>query len=438
MSTGSVACFGTMSDHYVQLGTREIWGRPEAFGLFAADRRQHLYCVGKTGTGKSTLLRNLILQDIEAGQGVGLIDPHGDLAEEILDAIPPSRIDDVVYFNPADLSYPVGLNPVRQVPIDRRPRIASGLVGAFKAVYRDSWGARLEYILYAAIAALLDCEDSSILGVQRMLADPKYRAWVVRQVKNPAVKSFWTREFASYGKSFAQEAIAPIQNKVGQLLMAPPVRNVLGQVSPKLDLRFQMDNRRIFIANLSKGFLGEDKANLLGALLVAGFELAAMERVDTPPAERRDFFLYVDEFHNFATESFATILSESRKYRLSLTLSHQYLKQVRDSVRHAVFGNVGSIVSFRVGESDAATLADEFGEGYTPAHFSSLGNFEAVVKLLSGGHERSPFSARTFPPVSFHEGRREAVIGRSRERYARERHVVEGKIDWWIERRFGR
>jgi hypothetical protein len=422
-------------DHFAQLGEREIWGRSEAFGLSTADRRQHLYCVGKTGTGKSTLLRNLILQDIEAGQGVGLIDPHGDLAKEILDLIPPWRTNHVVYFNPADLGYPVGFNLLRNVAEERRPRVASGIVGAMKSIWQDSWGARMEYILYAAIAALLDCENSSILGVQRMLVDARYRKWVVRQIKNPMVKSFWTNEFEQYGKSFRQEAIAPIQNKIGQFIMASPVRNVLGQVLPKLDLRFVIDNRRIFIANLSKGLLGEDKANLLGSLLVAGFELAAMERVEIPEAERSDYFLFVDEFHNFATDSFAAILAEARKFRLCLTLSHQYLNQVRESIRHAVFGNVGSLVSFRVGESDAKTIAEEFGSGYTPGHFSSLGNFEAAVKLLTDGEHRQPFTARTLPPLHFRSGRRDTVARRSREKYAIERHVVEGKIHRFMNQR---
>ena len=224
-----------------------------------------MYCIGKTGTGKTTLLRNLILQDIYNGQGVGVIDPHGDLAHELLDDIPSWRTDDVVYFNPADLDYPIGFNLLERVPVERRPRIASGLVGAMKSIWRDSWGPRLEYILYAAIAALLDCENVSILGIQRMLVDEQYRRWVVKQVRDPVVKAFWMNEFERYEAKFMAEVTAPVQNKVGQLLMSPPIRNILGQVRRKIDPRFMMDNRRIFIANLSKGFLGEDKANLLGS-----------------------------------------------------------------------------------------------------------------------------------------------------------------------------
>jgi hypothetical protein len=402
------------------------------FGLLPADRRQHVYCVGKSGAGKTTLLRNLISQDIENGHGVGVIDPHGDLAEDILDGIPPWRTDDVVYFNPADLDYPIGLNLLEKVPAERRHRIASGVVGAMKAIWRDSWGARMEYILYAAVAALLDCQNTSILGIQRMLVDRRYRYWVVKQIKDPIVKSFWTREFEHYSNQFMQEAIAPIQNKVGQLLMSPPLRNVLGQVKRKVDPRFMMDNRRILIANLSKGLLGEDKANLLGSLLVTSFEIAAMERIDVPESKRHDFFLFIDEFHNFATDSFATILSEARKFRLNLTLSHQYLDQVRENVGHAIFGNAGTIISFRVGGRDSKVLANEFGSSHAASQFTSLSNFEAIVKLLSEGSHTEPFTAKTLAPLKIRSGRRERVVGRSREKYGHRKAIVEDKIRRWM------
>jgi TraM recognition site of TraD and TraG/Type IV secretion-system coupling protein DNA-binding domain len=416
------------------VGTRQIWGGFEPFGLRPADRRQHVYCIGKSGTGKTTLLRNLILKDIELGRGVGVIDPHGDLAEVILDQIPPWRTDDVVYFNPADLEYPIGLNLLQNVPQEKRHRIASGVVGAMKAIWKNSWGTRMEYILYAAVAALLDCQNTSILGVQRMLVDRRYRYWVVKQIKDPIVRSFWTGEFENYSNQFKQEAIAPIQNKVGQLLMSPPVRNVLGQVKQKIDPRFMMDNRRILIANLSKGLLGEDKANLLGSLLVTSFELAALGRVDIPEEKRRDFHLYIDEFHNFATDSFATILSEARKYRLNLTLSHQYLDQLRESVRDAVFGNAGTVISFRVGGKDAKELATEFGGSYSASHFASLNNFEAMVKLLSFGQHNEPFHAHTLRPLNIRSGRRERIVRRSREKYANHKALVESKITRWMRR----
>jgi hypothetical protein len=417
------------------LGTRNTWGGEKPFFLEEADRRHHLYCIGKTGTGKTTLLRNLILQDIYAGAGVGVIDPHGDLSHDLLDHIPRNRTDDVVYFNPGDLEHPVGFNLLQNVPPSQRHRIASGIVGAMKNIWHDSWGPRMEYILYAAVAALLDCGNASILGIPRMLVDPRYRRWVVKQVKDPIVRSFWINEFGRYGPRFMQEAVAPIQNKVGQLLMSPPVRNVLGQVKRKIDPRFMMDRGRIFIANLSKGMLGEDKANLLGSLLVTSFELAAMERVDIPESKRRDFFLYIDEFHNFSTESFISILSEARKYRLCLTLSHQYLDQVRPNIRQAVFGNAGSLISFRVGERDAKVLAEEFGNGYDPEQFSSLDNFEVLAKCLSGGRHAVPFSGRTLPPLELPDGRRDVVLRRSREKYAGRRGDVEEKISRWMKRR---
>jgi GTPase SAR1 family protein len=432
MSGDDTDLFNNLGDDVAYLGTRQVWGNRQWVGLSPSDRRQHVYVVGASGTGKTTLLRNLILQDVERGCGVGVIDPHGDLAVDLLDAIPPERTDHVVYFNPSDLEYPIGLNLLARVPADRRHRIASGVVGAMKSIWRDSWGARMEYILSASVAALLDCDNTSILGIQRMLVDARYRRWVVRQVKDPAVRAFWQREFERYRPDFMQEAIAPIQNKVGQLVMSPPLRHVLGQVRRKVDPRFMMDNGRILIANLSKGLLGDDKANLLGSLLVASFELAALARADLPESKRRDFHLYIDEFQNFTTDSFATLLSEARKYRLSLTLSHQYLDQVAEHVRHAVFGNAGTVVSFRVGGRDASRLATEYGLDGQASRFSSLANFEALVRPLPHDIAGEPFVVKTLAPLDIRTGRRETVIRRSREQYARRRSVVEGKIGRWF------
>lgn len=418
-------------NHFIRMGTREAWGRRVAFGLDRIDRRQHCYVVGKTGVGKSTLLRNMIVQDILAGDGVGLIDPHGDLALDVLDHIPAGRSRDVVYFNPADQEFPIAFNLLRPVGREERHLVADGIVSAFKSVWRDSWGPRLQHTLYATIAALLECSNVSLLGVSRMLADEHYRAWVVRQCTDPVVRAFWLSEFAGYDKRFLAEVIAPVQNKVGQLLMAAPLRNVLGQIKSTFDVPFLMNNRRIFIANLSKGQLGEEKSNLLGAMLVTQFQLAAMQRATVAEADRRDFFLYVDEFHNFATDSFASILSESRKYRLGLTLSHQYTAQLHDSVRDAVFGNVGNLVSFRVGDADAKLLEREFG-GYSAATLSSLGNFEICARLLDGGEQREAFLGRTVAPALARCGRRDKIIRRSRQRYATPRRVVEDKIGRWL------
>lgn len=435
LSEGVAAGYGIMDDTFSHIGTREIWGGEQAVGLSLLDRRQHLYLIGKTGSGKTTLLRNLIVQHLAAGHGIGLIDPHGDLAEELLDCIPAHRTDDLVYFNPGDLEFPIGLNLIANVTPDERHLVASGIVGAFKSIWRDSWGPRLEYILYNAIAALLDCPNTSLLGVNRMLTDADYRRRIVSKVRDPFVRAFWTDEYESYDPRFQREAIAPIQNKLGQFLLNPVVRNILGQVRSKVSIPFMMNTGRIFIANLSKGKLGADKAGLLGSLLTTQFQLAAMGRVNQPEHERRDFFLFIDEFQNFTTDAFAAILSEARKYRLCLALSHQYIEQVPPTVRGAVFGNVGSLVSFRVGHSDAEVLKREFGNTYPLEAFVSLDRFEIIARLAENGRTCEPFRALTLPPIEHHVGRREKLISRSREKYAAPRATVEEKINRWIQER---
>jgi hypothetical protein len=432
VSEGVEACSAIMHEQDAFIGIREVWGGDMPFLLRAADRRQHVYVIGKTGTGKSTLLRNLIVQDLEAGRGVGLIDPHGDLAEELLDFIPPWRTDHVVYFNPADREYPVGFNVLAANSIEERQLVASGLVSIFKSIWKDSWGPRLEYILSAAVAALQECENVSLLGLQRMLVDARYRQWVVRQVKDPIVRAFWLVEYDGYDSRLLSESIAPIQNKVGQLLISPTIRNILGQVRSTFDVSFVMNKKRIFIANLAKGRIGEDKSNLLGALLVSQFHLAALKRAAMPEPERQDFHLFVDEFPSFATDSFASILSESRKYHLSLVLAHQYLGQLREEIRDAVFGNVGTMIAFRTGEPDGRLLAREFGSGYTSEHLTTLGNFQGRVKLLHDGAHEEPFLARMSLPLGVRYDRRENVIRRSRERFTTSRATVEERIRRWM------
>ncbi|MFO1459477.1 MAG: type IV secretion system DNA-binding domain-containing protein [Verrucomicrobiota bacterium] len=417
-------------DSEIVMGRRELYGQLHPFGISPDDLRQHLYVIGKSGSGKTTLLRNLILQLIEAGEGVGLIDPHGDLAQDILDHIPRHRIEDVVYLDPADEEFPIGLNVLRTS--GPQHLVVSGIVGAVKSIWAESWGPRLEYILYAALAALIECDNVSLLGVQRMLSDRRYRYWVVKQVRDPMVRWFWENEFENYDKRLLSEAVSPVQNKIGQLLMAPQLRNILGQVTRAVDARFMMDRKRIFIANLSKGKLGEDKSNLLGALLVSEFHLAAMGRADVPESERPDFRLFVDEFQSFATDSFASILSEARKYRLSLTLSHQYTDQLPKEVQSAVFGNVGSLVSFRVGQSDAEILEREFGKEFTASQFTQLSNHHVLVRILNGGAQAEPFRGKTLEPWGKRWGRRETIIRRNRERYASKREEVDGRIRRWL------
>jgi energy-coupling factor transporter ATP-binding protein EcfA2 len=427
-----VAGFGTMNDQPITIGERFGWGEPQPFGIAAVDERQHIYIIGKTGSGKTTLLRNLILQHIALGHGVGVIDPHGDLSEELLNHIPPKRADGLVYFNPGDIEFPVGLNVISNVPPDRRHLVASGIVAAFKGIWHDSWGPRLEYILYNAVSALLDCNDETLLGVNRMLTDESFRSSVVGQIKDPFIKSFWMDEFEHYDHQFRLEAIAPIQNKIGQFLLNPITRNILGQVQNKVDIPYVMDNAGLFIANLSKGQLGHDKSNLLGSLLVTQFQLGAMARSTKPESERRDFYLFIDEFQNFSTDAFASILAEARKYRLCLTLSHQYIDQLSDPIRQAVFGNVGTLVAFRIGYPDAELMTKEFGKTISATALADLERYEAVVKLLVEGANLEPFRARMLPPLEHYTGRREYIIAQSRKRFAMPRRKIEDKLECWM------
>lgn len=420
------------SEPNITIGKKEGWGDAQPFGIAAVDERQHIYIIGKTGSGKTTLLRNLIVQHIAQGHGVGVIDPHGDLAEELLNHIPPKRADHLVYFNPGDLEFPIGMNVLGSVKPDERHLVASGIVSAFKAIWRDSWGPRLEYILYNAVSALLECRNQTLLGVNRLLTDDTYRAKVIRQITDPFIRAFWAEEYESYDERFKREAIAPIQNKIGQFLLNPVVRNILGQVRKKVDLPFVMDNGRLFIANLSKGQLGHDKANLLGSLLVTQFQLGAMARSMKPEAERRDFYLFIDEFQNFSTDAFASILAEARKYRLCLTLSHQYIDQLPDTIRQAVFGNVGTLVAFRMGYADAEAMAKEFNNTIPVTSLTDLERYEAVVKLLVEGTNQEPFRARMLPPLEYFFGRSGKLIWLSRKRFAMPRWKIEDKLRRWM------
>jgi energy-coupling factor transporter ATP-binding protein EcfA2 len=420
------------NEPHIIIGERHDWGDPQPFGISQVDQRQHIYIIGKTGSGKTTLLRNLIVQHIALGHGVGVIDPHGDLAEEILHHIPPWRADHLVYFNPGDLEYPIGLNMLANVPPDERHLVASGIVAAFKGIWRDSWGPRLEYILYNAVSALLDCRNATLLGVNRLLTDDAYRERVIRQIKDPFIRAFWAEEYAGYDPRFQREAIAPIQNKIGQFLLNPVVRNILGQVKTKVKVPFIMDNERILIANLSKGRLGHEKANLLGSLLTTQFQLGAMARSNVPEQERRDFYLFIDEFQNFSTDAFASILAEARKYRLCLTLSHQYIDQLSLPIRQAVFGNVGTLITFRIGYTDGELLENEFGKAFSASTLADLDRYEAVVKLLDDGSNRSPFRAKMLPPLENRIGRKEKLIALSRARFALSREVIELKLKTWL------
>lgn len=401
------------------------------FGIKTDDRRRHMYVIGKTGMGKTTIMENMVLSDIYAGHGVGLVDPHGDFAEKIIDHIPSWRLNDVVYLNPADVDNPIGFNILEVKNEEQAHLVAGGLMGTFKKIWPDVWSSRMEYILNNTLLALLDYPGSTLLGVNRLLSDKEYRKRVVRHLKDPVIKAFWRDEFANYDDRYAKEAVAPIQNKIGQFLSASVIRNMVAQVKSTINVRELMDSRKIFIMNLSKGRIGEDNSRLLGGMLITKLQLAAMERVDTPEADRKDFFLYVDEFQNFATPSFANILSEARKYRLSLIMAHQYVAQLDEVVADAVFGNVGTIVTFRVGGADAEMLVKEFTPTFTEEDIVNLTKYQIILKLMIDGVASQPFSAATLPPLASPTGSAEKVIRVSRERYGRKRELVEEKIARW-------
>jgi len=403
------------------------------FGIKTDDRRRHMYLIGKTGMGKSTILENMIVDDIRAGHGVAVVDPHGDLAEKIIEYIPQERVNDVIYFNPADIKFPIAFNVVEQVESHLRHLVASGLIGVFQKLWADSWGPRLEYILRNAILAILDFPGSTLLGVVRMLSDKNYRKRVVANIKDPVVKAFWEKEFSGYADKFASEAVSPIQNKVGQFLSNSLMRNIVGQVKSSIDIRDIMDQGKILIMNLSKGRIGEDNSALLGAMMITKIQLAAMSRVDVPEKDRHDFYLYIDEFQNFSTDSFANILSEARKYRLNLILAHQYIEQLSEKVKPAVFGNVGTMIVFRVGAADAEELVKEFTPTFTEEDLVNLPKYEMYLKLMIDGIASSPFSAAGLPPLREDEmtSQGEKVIKYSREKYASDRESVEEKIMSW-------
>lgn len=407
------------------------------FGIKTDDRRRHMYLIGKTGMGKTTMMENMVIQDIRAGHGVAFLDPHGDSVQRILDCVPNQRVNDVIYFNPADLEYPVAFNILESVDPKYKHLVASGLMGVFTKIWANLWSARMEYILNNTILALLDSPGNTLLGITRMYVDKKYRKKIVDNIKDPMVRAFWTDEFANYNEKYRTEAIAPIQNKVGQFLSSGIIRNIVGQPKSTIDLREIMDQRKILIMDLSKGKVGEDNSALLGAMIVTKLQLAAMSRTDIPEPDRKDFYLYVDEFQNFATESFATILSEARKYRLNLIVGHQYIAQLEQDkstkVRDAIFGNVGTIVCFRIGAADAEFLETEFEPIFTPNDMVNLPKYNIILKLMINGVASDPFSAITVPyNPEWVSSNAEKVIKVSRERYANPAREVEDKISRWM------
>jgi len=423
-----------MNNKTVFFGLTSFRNQKQKFGIKQDDRRRHFYTIGKTGMGKSNLMENMAIQDIQNGHGVAYVDPHGEGAEKLLDFIPKERIKDVVFFNPADLDFPIAFNVMEKVDFRYRHLVAGGLMGVFKKVWPDVWSARMEYILNNSILALLEYPDSTLLGINRMLSDPDYRAKVVEKVMDPIVRSFWVTEYARYTQRYEIEATAAIQNKVGQFVSNALIRNVIGQTKSTINMRKIMDEGKILILDLSKGRIGEDNSRLLGALLITKLQLAAMSRVDIPEEDRKDFYLYVDEFQNFATESFANILSEARKYRLNLIVGHQYITQMDEIVRDAVFGNVGTLAVFRVGAEDAEFLEKEFSPEFTAEDLVNLPKYNIYLKLMIDGIASHPFSAQTLPPpIPLKDSNRSKIIDASRETYGIKKEIVEEKITQWTE-----
>lgn len=407
-------------------------GKRIPFGIKQKDRARHMYIIGKTGMGKSTLLENMAIQDIRNGEGLAFIDPHGGTVDKLLDYIPEHRIKDVVYFAPFDLEHPIAFNIMEDVGYDKRHLVVSGLMAAFKKIWVDAWSARMEYILTNTLLALLEYPDATLLGVNRMYTDKSYRKKVVENIKDPVVKDFWVKEFATYTDRYTQEATPAIQNKIGQFTSNPLIRNIIGQPKSSFDLRTLMDERKILIINLSKGLVGDTNTQLLGSMLTTRIFLAAMSRANASAGELArlpNFYFYVDEFQNFANETFAEILSEARKYKLNLIIAHQYIEQMEEEVRDAVFGNVGTTVTFRVGPFDAETLETIFSPEFKQEDLVNLGFAQIYLSLMIDGIGSRPFSAVTIPPIEPPlRSYRAEVIASSRATFAAQRNSIEDAI----------
>ena len=411
------------------LGITDFRNSEKEFGIKIDDRKRHIYVIGKSGTGKSTLLENMAVDDVLEGRGVIVVDPHGEFADKIIDSVPEERIKDVIVLDPSDREFPIAFNLLESVREDYKAMVASGFVGIFKKIFGNSWGPRLEYILRNTVLALLDTEGSTMLGIPKMLTDANFRAGIVKNIKDSVVGDFWTTEFVAMDNKQRTEAVAPILNKVGQFLSTSTIRNIVGQAKSTIDIRQIMDEGKILVVNLSKGKIGEDNMALLGAMMITKVQLAAMSRANVSSGERKDCFMYVDEFQNFATDSFATILSEARKYGLGLTIAHQYIAQMEDTVKDAVFGNVGTIISFRIGGADAKVIAEELEPVFNNNDLINLQMARVYIKLLINGISMPAFSARTLPPLKIERSYRDQVIAYSREHYTRPRIEVEEAID---------
>jgi hypothetical protein len=387
-----------------------------------------MYIIGKTGTGKSTLIGNMVISDIKQGNGLALIDPHGDLAENVRKHVPKKRVKGVTYFNPGDIEYPVPFNLLERVHPDPGFLVASGVISVFKKIWLDFWGPRLEHILRHAILTLLEYPESTLLDIPRLLTNEDFTWTVLKNVTHQQVREFWLFEFEKYSAWLRSEASSPILNKIGQFVVSIPLRNIVGQRKNAFDLRRVMDKSKILIVNLSKGKIGEDNCSLLGAMMVTKIKLAALSRVDVEEKQRKPFYLYVDEIHNFLTLSFADILSESRKYGLNLILAHQYIEQLDEKIKTAILGNVGTIISFRVGAEDARYLAREFYPVFKETNLLNPPNHRIYLKLMIDGVSSNPFSAVTLPPPEAKTSNKTISIEESRRKFARPQAEVEREI----------
>ena len=400
----------------------------QAFGIKDKDRLGHIYVIGKTGVGKSTLLLNMAISDIERGNGICIVDPHGDIAETILHYVPASRIQDVIYFNPGDTDYPIAFNPLADINPREHHLVAAGLIAALKKIWSENWGPRLEYILRFSLLTLLSYPDATLLDIQPLLTNAFFRSQVLTYVTDPPILAFWQNEYEKYPPALRAEAIAPILNKTGLFLASMPLRNSMGQQRMTFSLLSVLDDKKILICNLSKGVIGEDASALFGSMLVTAIQLAALKRAAIPEQDRIPFYLYVDEMHSFVSLSFADILSEARKYGLSLFLTHQYIEQLHEKIRAAIFGNVGTIISFKVGAEDALTLEKEFHPIFSADDFINLPRYAIYLKLLIDGTTPKPFSANTHALPAYAKSYKENIIKASREIYGSPVEVVQNAI----------
>lgn len=423
------------NDQLIILGQTNFRNQKRTFGIRKEDRRRHTYVIGKTGMGKSTLLLNMIVQDINHGNGVAVFDPHGDLVERILDYIPSRRINDTIYFNPADTEYPIAFNPLYNPNNIPKHLVASGIVQVFKKIWIDSWGPRLEYILRNAILALLEQPGNTLLAIPRLLIDDRFRNKIIKQVKDPIIKNFWAVEYEQYPKVFKTETISPIQNKVGQFLSTSMMRNILGQTRTKFDLLDVMDSGKILLLNLAKGKIGEDNSSLLGSLMLSQLWLAAQRRVNMPEEKRRDFYLYIDELQSFATDEFPSILAEARKYRLNIAgMANQFISQLPENLASAILGNVGTLISFCLGSEDAERIAGELFPVFTAEHLQNLPAYNSYLKLSIGSSTSEPFSAMTLPTRGYLEiSNVDKVLEQTRQRYSTPKTQVENRIGRWLQ-----